>query len=88
MENPDDRRGAVRHPIMRDGVIACSATRAKQPCVVEDISQTGAKLKVQNVDKVPSDFQLIIESGDFQAACIVVWRSQAEVGVIFEKSNW
>ena len=56
--------------------------------MVQDISETGARLKVQDVNKVPSGFQLIVEVGDFRANCIVVWRSDTEVGVIFETSTW
>ena len=45
------------------------------PCLLQDISETGARLKVENGDMTPSAFELHIESEDFRVNCIVVWRS-------------
>ena len=57
--------------------------RESMSCFVQDISETGARMQVASVDHVPSNFKLIIEAEDFSIDCIVVWRSDCEVGVIF-----
>lgn len=78
-----NRRGAKRIPVLKDGTISYSMGRKSMPCFVQDISETGARMQVASVDHVPSNFKLSIESEDFSIDCIVVWRSDNEVGVIF-----
>lgn len=51
-------------------------------CVVKDISEAGARLKVQNAVSVPETFKLMISDGrTFEA--VVKWRRIDSVGVSF-----
>jgi hypothetical protein len=90
MVDPDmkNRRGAERIPVGKSGVIWCPASRKKTPCIVQDISETGARIRVDDVVRTPANFQLIIASEDLRIDCIVVWRSETEIGVIFETGDF
>jgi PilZ domain len=51
-------------------------------CIVKDISEAGARLKVQNVVSVPDTFRLMISDGrSFDAT--VKWRRIDSIGVRF-----
>lgn len=51
-------------------------------CIVKDISDAGARLKVQNVVSVPETFKLLISDGrSFDAT--VKWRRIDSIGVRF-----
>ncbi len=79
-----NRRKAARAEYHTAGTIKSVLRNAELPCVVEDLSETGAKLLVENVNHSPDTFRLGITGSNFSAECIVVWRSKSAVGVIFE----
>jgi two-component system response regulator len=79
----DDKRRAQRKRMLKGGTIAFSARHATVPCVVRDVSGTGARLQVQNGMGVPDTFELIVELDGLEAQCAVVWRKPSEVGVEF-----
>ena len=79
-----ERRRAARISIDIDGVIKSSERYTPLPCTVRDISETGARLQVENGDRIPDVFRLHLEHEGFSADCIVVRRSETEVGVVFE----
>lgn len=83
-----NRRGAKRIPVLKDGTISYARGTESMPCFVQDISETGARMQFASVDHVPANFKLTIESEDFSIECIVVWRSQTEVGVIFGSGDF
>ena len=84
VQNASNRRRASRAEYHTAGSIKSVLRNTELPCVVEDLSETGAKLLVENVNHIPDTFRLAITGSKFSAECIVVWRSRAEVGVIFE----
>nr|WP_244598726.1 PilZ domain-containing protein [Rhizobium tubonense] len=53
-------------------------------CVVRDLSEAGARLKVQNVVSVPETFKLQISDGRTYKAT-VKWRRIDAVGVSFSE---
>ncbi len=79
-----NRRRASRSEYHTAGTIKSVLRNTELPCVVEDLSKTGARLQVENVNHIPDTFHLGITGSNFSAECIVVWRSRSEVGVIFE----
>ena len=79
-----EQRGALRMLLNCAGYLSYSVPRQTQHCHVVDVSQTGAKLRVESVNHVPDAFRLHIDSADFSSECIVVWRGANEVGVIFQ----
>ena len=85
---PGERRGAKRCIVKSAGTIRSCAKCPTVPCIVHDISETGARLLIENVIHVSSTFRLTIEGDDFIAECVVVWRGDLEVGVIFQSAQW
>ena len=79
----NSRRGAKRIPVLKDGHISYSNGTETMPCFVQDISETGARMEFASVNHVPANFKLVIEAENFSIDCIVVWRSDKSVGVIF-----
>lgn len=56
----------------------------KTPCMVRDISTSGAALQLLNtIDRIPSAFTLIIPEDNLKLPCQVVWRTPFRVGVMF-----
>jgi hypothetical protein len=55
-------------------------------CVLADISDTGGRIGVDNIDDVPETFTLwLAKNGSARRNCRVVWRSQKQVGVSFDR---
>jgi len=56
----------------------------KYPCVVRDISSTGAALEFSDLIRIPDEFTLIMLDERLKLLCRVVWRRDYRVGVRFE----
>ena len=53
-------------------------------CAVVDVSQTGARLAVEEAETLPQEFALLLSSdGGTRRWCYVVWRSDLQIGVEF-----
>jgi len=54
------------------------------PCVLWDISDTGARLAAPRTNVLPATFHLLLsKEGHLQRKCRVVWRNDRQVGVRF-----
>ena len=57
-------------------------------CQLTDISESGARLSVEDPDAVPNRFLLwLSRKGKVYRACEVVWRSKRQIGVKFDKEH-
>jgi hypothetical protein len=57
-----------------------------QPCLLSDVSQSGARLTVADSDKLSDEFVLrLSRDGSSRRKCRVVWREGRQVGVSFLK---
>ena len=56
--------------------------RTRMPCVIRNLSDTGAKIEVSSVARVPRTFDLVVDRVRPQN-CVVVWRAVKELGVQF-----
>jgi hypothetical protein len=57
-------------------------------CHLTDISDTGARLDVEDPGAVPNRFLLwLSRKGRVYRACEVVWRSKRQIGVKFDKEH-
>ena len=55
--------------------------------MVSDISDTGARIDVQDSNAIPDQFVLLLSSnGAARRFCRVVWRKPTQMGVKFERS--
>jgi len=54
------------------------------PCIVHDLSNTGARITAANVKTLPDRFALELAKGSAnQRNCLVRWRTKSELGVSF-----
>jgi hypothetical protein len=78
-----DVRVAPRRRTLKGGVIAFNSHFTTYNCTVREISQTGARLRVDDVKGIPNHFDLIIELDAVEHSCESVWRRDGEIGVRF-----
>ena len=78
-----DKRSAPRRRALKAGMISMNNGNITLPCLVRDISDTGAKIRT-DVNRHPSDsFTLSIDLDGLVAHCEVVWREGQQLGVRF-----
>ncbi len=78
-----DHRRQSRKRMLKGGTIAFNGRHSTMPCVVRDLSDTGARLQVAQANSVPDTFELLIDLDGFEAPVEVAWRDLTEVGVRF-----
>ena len=55
------------------------------PCVVHNLSNTGARITAPNILSLPGEFTLeLSRAGGRSRNCRVIWRTKSELGVEFE----
>jgi hypothetical protein len=82
-----DNRKSKRRPMRLAAWIANSSHDPTQ-CVLSDISNRGARIKVEEPDKIPDRFILLLaRNGAARRFCHVVWRQQDQIGVSFETAR-
>ncbi len=80
----EQRKARRRH--VRYTAWLVRAPNDTHPCALSDISETGARIDVDDSNSVPDKFVLWLASnGAAQRACKVVWRQPKQVGVSFER---
>jgi hypothetical protein len=63
------------------------AERRPKGCVVNDISETGARLAIDAPQDLPERFALLLsKNGMPTRLCRAVWRTADQIGVRFEKA--
>lgn len=81
-----DKRKAKRRSVRYSAWLRL-ADGAQAACVLSDISETGARIMVDDSALVPDKFVLILSAnGAARRSCAVVWRRQQQIGVKFEQS--
>jgi hypothetical protein len=78
------KKREVRKSLRRPGWITLDGGFAARPCVVQDMSATGAKITLDDPNVLPAKLRLAF-SRDARTgrACEVVWRRGKSVGVKF-----
>ncbi|MEM9026977.1 MAG: response regulator [Pseudomonadota bacterium] len=79
-----ENRDSQRRRMLKGGVIVFDCQHMTVPCVVRDISATGARLQVSEATAIPNTFELLVELDGLRADCVVIWRASSRVGVKFE----
>lgn len=78
----DDKRGEQRHRTLKKGYIVFNDRRSTIECIIRNLSETGAQLKVASIVGIPDSFELLVNDKD-TLPCKVAWRRQTELGVSF-----
>jgi hypothetical protein len=78
------KKREIRKSLRQPGWITLEGGFAARPCVVEDMSSSGAKITVDNPAVIPGSLRLAftrdVRSG---RPCQVVWRRGKSLGVKF-----
>ena len=78
-----DKRRAARR-LMRYTAWIAVAPGKLHGCVLSDISETGARIDVENSEIIPERFPMFLSrNGAARRVCTVVWRKPKQVGVTF-----
>lgn len=79
-----NRRTALRRKLQRAASIDLGQGAPPHPCVISDISATGAKLVDVAADTVPDEFDLLLAGARGpRRRSTVVWRAGSTLGVRF-----
>lgn len=82
MHNKDQRK-APRRPMRYSAWIAI-APKKMHGCLLSDISETGARIEIDDSKIVPDRFPLFLtKNGTARRVCTVVWRKPKQLGVTF-----
>ena len=78
------RKREIRKSVQQPGWITLDGGFAARPCVVQDLSSTGAKVTVDDPNALPGKLRLAF-SRDARTgrSCEVVWRRGRTVGIKF-----
>jgi hypothetical protein len=78
------RKRDARKSVQQPGWITLDGGFAARPCVVQDMSSTGAKITVDDTNVLPGRLRLAL-SRDAKTGrnCDVVWRRGKSLGVKF-----
>lgn len=78
------KKREVRKSVQQPGWITLDGGFAARPCVVQDLSSTGARVTVDDPNALPAKLRLAF-SRDARTgrSCEVVWRRGKTVGVKF-----
>jgi hypothetical protein len=78
-----ERRGVQRTRVLRNAKIIVPRRSSIISCTVQNLTSTGACLKLANTYGLPENFELTFELGRTRRTCRVVWRTDDQVGVAF-----
>ena len=78
------KKRETRKSLSQPGWITLDGGFAARPCVVQDMSSTGAKITIQDPNVLPAKLRLAF-ARDARTGrnCEVVWRRGSSVGVKF-----
>ena len=78
------KKREVRKSLRQTGWITFDGGFAARPCVVQDMSATGAKITIDDPNMLPAKLRLaLLRDARTGRPCEVVWRSGKSVGVKF-----
>ena len=76
-----ERRTAPRHRTLKSGLIVFNGGRSTLACVIRNLSESGALLKVEISAGIPDRFTLRFD--EKSVGCAVVRRTLTDLGVRF-----
>lgn len=81
-----DQRRSKRRQIRYGARIEPADGSGQMECLIKDVSQSGARVNVTDVERLPDDFILRFTKEETpRRRCRVVWRAKKDAGVMFLK---
>jgi PilZ domain len=79
-----EHRRSKRNPKRQAAWIAYGSNNIRLPCMIWDLSESGARLAAPRSKSLPNTFLLVFNrDGTARRGCRVAWRNDAQVGVQF-----
>lgn len=83
-----DKRRSPRKPFERSAFIKHDGSGRSEPCILRNVSHTGARVACTAPQAIPDRFVLAFSAeGTVSRECFVVWRSGLELGVEFSGAS-
>jgi hypothetical protein len=82
-ETAADHRAAQRHRTLLGAKILFNSGHSVFDCLIRNLSDTGARLHLEDALAVPENFTLTVVDGR-SFPCTVVWRKVGMIGVHFD----
>ena len=79
----DNRRGAPRQRTMLAAQVELNNGGSALDCMVRNLSDGGARIKIEAAHTLPDNFQLHVLKTNTRRKAEVKWRTATEVGVHF-----
>jgi len=76
-------RDERRQRTFRAGMVVINNNTSTISCTIRNLSEHGARLRVEGVFQPPADFTLRTPADKWEARARVVWRKDGELGVRF-----
>jgi hypothetical protein len=80
-----NRRQSLRLPSLLEGRITINGQGILIPCIIRDLSATGARIWLEDVTDLPSEFDLTISVLGQTILVRPVWFKSRTIGVLFAK---
>ena|SRR5436190_5519223 len=81
-----ENRRTKRRKANSRGLIVNSCLRLPLPVGIDDVSPCGARVSVENPNRVPHDFHLVNLNAGIAHEAHVVWRGSTQIGLEFSRS--
>src|SRR5207248_5962941 len=80
---PGERRSRRRQQVLKGGQIIGDSVVLTVDCILHDISDSGARLRLVSTAAIPKTFLLLIKEDNVIVPVQRVWRNAHEMGVRF-----
>jgi len=81
--NSKERRSTVRQRMLKSGSVSPDGRLTVYDCVVRNMSESGARIKVQAQHAIPSEVIFSLKDSALRANAKVIWRQDKELGLQF-----
>ena len=83
-KNEFDRRSIGRTRIAKGASLFFASQRGVHACLVRDVTNVGAGMRVSNSPVLPLGFELSFDNFHTVRKCRLIWRDGEYIGVAFE----
>jgi len=82
-QSGEGRRTARRARVLKSAIASFNQNFSSAPCVVRNLSQTGARIEFTDATLVPGQFELHVEIDGYKVDCRRIWTRGNVCGVVF-----
>lgn len=81
----NDKRKTIRRTLRYSAWVTLAGDQL-HGCVLSDVSETGGRIDIDDSEKIPDQFMLLLSNnGSARRKCRVVWRKPGQIGVSFDR---